>query len=155
MLWLALGFILLGIVIGGAGFKRQILSRGSWRPGAGLLALAALIGAVVAGMRQAWPAAIFLILLFVYLAVNARARPTRRASGPSSSESRSIRKAGMGLEEAASMLGVPVEASTEEIQSAYLRLMRVVHPDRGGATGLAVQLNRARDVMLEAKRRQG
>jgi len=59
----------------------------------------------------------------------------------------------MTLQDAASILGVSPDATTEEIQAAYVRLMRVVHPDHGGATGLAMQLNAARDLMLEARRR--
>jgi DnaJ-class molecular chaperone len=46
------------------------------------------------------------------------------------------------------MLGVDTSASEAEIQAAYLRLMRRVHPDHGGASGLAAQLNLARDRLL-------
>ncbi|HET6970801.1 MAG TPA: molecular chaperone DnaJ, partial [Phenylobacterium sp.] len=33
-------------------------------------------------------------------------------------------------------------------QAAYARLIRAVHPDKGGTAGLAAQLNAARDRML-------
>jgi curved DNA-binding protein CbpA len=42
------------------------------------------------------------------------------------------------------MLGVDDEAGPDEIEAAYRRLMRRVHPDVGGAAGLAAQLNAAR-----------
>ena len=146
LLWLSIGFIFLGILIGSAGFKRGgKLLTGAWRPGASMLALAVLVGAVAAALLRRWPLAITLGVIFVWLALQARRRP---APPPP------IAKRDMALEEAASMLGVSSDASEDEIQSAYLRLIRVVHPDRGGATGLAVQLNTARDVMLKA-RRQG
>jgi DnaJ-domain-containing protein 1 len=54
----------------------------------------------------------------------------------------------MSEAEARSLLGVGPEADAEAIQSAYVRLMRRVHPDAGGAPGLAVQLNAARDRLL-------
>ena len=43
------------------------------------------------------------------------------------------------------------EATPDEIQAAYVRLMRRVHPDAGGAAGLASQLNAARDRLLREK----
>ena len=58
----------------------------------------------------------------------------------------------MGVEAAASILGVSPQASDEEVQAAYLRLIRRVHPDAGGAEGLAAQLNAARDVMAKRRR---
>jgi curved DNA-binding protein CbpA len=47
------------------------------------------------------------------------------------------------------ILGVGPDASSADIQAAYSRLMLRVHPDRGGAPGLAVQLNLARDRLLK------
>lgn len=46
------------------------------------------------------------------------------------------------------MLGVAETASPEEIEAAYRRLMFRVHPDQGGAAGLAAQINAARSVLL-------
>ena len=34
-------------------------------------------------------------------------------------------------------------------EAAYNRLMRMAHPDKGGTSGLAAQLNAARDRLLE------
>jgi curved DNA-binding protein CbpA len=50
----------------------------------------------------------------------------------------------MSMEEARSLLGVGPDAPLAEIESAYRRLMRRVHPDVGGAAGLAIKLNLAR-----------
>lgn len=55
----------------------------------------------------------------------------------------------MSLAEARSTLGVGPEAGETEIRAAYDRLIRRVHPDAGGAPGLAAQLNAARDRLLE------
>ena len=48
--------------------------------------------------------------------------------------------------------GVAPDASDEVVQAAYLRLIRRVHPDAGGAEGLAAQLNAARDTMARRGR---
>ena len=51
--------------------------------------------------------------------------------------------------EARSILGVGPEATDAEIRAAYGRLMRMAHPDKGGTSGLAAQLNAARDRLLK------
>lgn len=51
--------------------------------------------------------------------------------------------------EARDILGVGPNATREEIQAAYARLIRAVHPDAGGSSGLAARLNAARDVLLK------
>lgn len=50
--------------------------------------------------------------------------------------------------EAAALLGVAEDASEEEIDAAYRKLMAKVHPDAGGTSALAQQLNTARDILL-------
>jgi hypothetical protein len=54
------------------------------------------------------------------------------------------------LVEARDILGVGPGATREEIQAAYARLIRAVHPDAGGSSGLAARLNAARDVLLKS-----
>jgi hypothetical protein len=153
MIWLAIGFILLGIFLGASGMKRagrtlRNVAKSAWRPGVSMLALVALVGSIVALMRQAWVPGLILAAVFVFFSLSARKRPSLGAAPPPSPP-----KGGMTLQDAALTLGVAPDATTEEIQAAYVRLMRVVHPDHGGATGLAMQLNAARDLMLEARRR--
>ena len=97
------------------------------------LAAAAAAGAVYEGMRGVWLGA--LALIGAALWIGAEARPPRRPEA-------------MSRADAASMLGVAETAGREEIEAAYRRLIRRVHPDAGGAAGLAAQLNVARDVML-------
>lgn len=54
----------------------------------------------------------------------------------------------MTREEAFRVLGLAPSATTEDIQAAYHRLIALLHPDRGGSTFLAAQVNMARDVLL-------
>jgi DnaJ-domain-containing protein 1 len=54
----------------------------------------------------------------------------------------------MGREEALAVLGLHDDASPDQVRAAYLRLMRVAHPDRGGSDWLAARLNEARDTLL-------
>jgi curved DNA-binding protein CbpA len=56
----------------------------------------------------------------------------------------------MSAAEARSILGVEPDATPDQIRSAYTRLMQRAHPDKGGTTGLAAQLNAARDRLLKA-----
>lgn len=52
------------------------------------------------------------------------------------------------LEEAASILGVELNADEATIRNAYRRLIIQLHPDRGGNEYLAAKINSARDTML-------
>lgn len=55
---------------------------------------------------------------------------------------------GLGRDEAYRILGLKPGASENEIRDAYHRLIKRVHPDRGGTAALAAQINEARDQLL-------
>jgi hypothetical protein len=56
----------------------------------------------------------------------------------------------MSLAEAREILGLDANPSRDEIIEAHRRLMQRVHPDRGGSTYLAQQLNEAKRVLLKS-----
>jgi DnaJ-class molecular chaperone len=61
----------------------------------------------------------------------------------------------MTPEQALEILELKAGATEQEIRSAYNRLMQKVHPDAGGSTFFAKQLNLARDTLLKPQRRRG
>jgi hypothetical protein len=140
MIYLLLGGALL---LGYFWFARGRLPaprRREWRLLSAGMALAAFTAAAWMGVRGAWGTTIVLVVAGLWLA--ASARKTQRPPPPPRGD------ASMSDAEARRILGVRPDATSDEIQAAYARLMRAVHPDKGGTTGLAAQLNAARDRLL-------
>jgi hypothetical protein len=114
------------------------LKHADWRVASALMSIGVFAAALFVGVRGGWGKAIVLVVIGLALAASAR---WPRAVRPSA--------VGMSLEEARAMLGVGPQATAADIQAAYSRLIQRVHPDRGGAVGLAIQLNMARDRLLK------
>lgn len=135
MTYIALGCLVLALLLWANGGK-PILKRREWRFVSGAFAVVAFAGAAYVGLRGSWGSAIVLVVLGLGLAVS-----TRRTGAPVPRG----RGGAMGEAEARSILGVGPDATAEDVQAAYNRLMRLAHPDKGGTDGLAAQLNAARD----------
>jgi len=121
----------------------------AWKPGVGMLALACFVsGAFLLTVVKIPPLGALLLMVGSILSIGVRRgeRP-----GPSASPPPRRRKGGMTPDEARDLLGLSADASADDVQAAYLRLIRRNHPDQGGSTGLAAQLNAARDVLLGKK----
>jgi len=140
VLWLALGALLLAGFVYLGRVSRRPGGAGDWRVPAGILAVAALAAAAVLAVRGAYVPAAGMAFGALAAATLTRRPPRQRRPEPPQIE--------MSDADARSLLGVGPDADSEAIQSAYVRLMRRVHPDVGGAAGLAAQLNAARDKLL-------
>ncbi len=84
-------------------------------------------------------------LLEAYL--ERRLGPDWRNQAPSPGEAAGD-PATMSRDQAYAILGLQPGAPEEEIRAAHRRLMRSAHPDHGGSTYLAAQINRAKDILL-------
>jgi hypothetical protein len=123
-------------------------SSGAWRIVSGTVALTVFVAAAAIMIRGGWLKGLPLIALGLGLLLAARSPKPARGSTQGSPPATSAR---MSASDARAMLGVDADASREEIEAAYKRLMMRVHPDHGGASGLAAQLNAARDVLLKRR----
>jgi hypothetical protein len=143
MIYLAIGAAILWLLVG-LGRGQKLLPRREWRLLSGAFAVVAFAGAAYAGLRGVWEISVILAVMGLWLANTARINgPAPAAAAPPPAASRD-----MSLEEARSILGVGPDATPKEIKAAYRRLIRMAHPDKGGTTGLATQLNAARDRLL-------
>ena len=69
---------------------------------------------------------------------------TRGAGGQAKS-----RGSDLSVDEACQILGLGTHPTREEVIAAHRSLMQKLHPDRGGSTYLAQQLNEAKRVLLK------
>ncbi|WP_339913198.1 molecular chaperone DnaJ [uncultured Brevundimonas sp.] len=132
LIWLALAGIAVWALVR-LGRQAEGPRRGHWRVTATLLSAVLLAGGVLAAARGAWIAALALEGAGLWLVLGSRIRAAVN------------RPQAMTAAEARSLLGVPADATPEQVQAAWRRLMARAHPDQGGSEGLAAQLNAARD----------
>lgn len=136
LIWLALAAIAVWTLVrlGRQGERR---GRGEWRVAATLFSAVMLAGGVLLAFRGAWLPAVGLIGASLWLTVASRQRAiTSRSDSLSDRDARAI-------------LGVSADATVQDINSAWKRLMARAHPDQGGTEGLASRLNAARDKLLK------
>jgi DnaJ domain len=140
MIYLALGAGLLALLVWAGRGKAR--ARVGLRAASALVAALAAAGAVVEGLRGGWMVSVGLIALSIWLGQSAL--PTH-GSGRSDGGAAD----GMTADQARAILGVAQNATRAEIEAAYRHLIRRTHPDQGGTSGLAAQLNAARDRLLK------
>ncbi|PTM42656.1 DnaJ domain-containing protein [Bosea sp. 124] len=64
-------------------------------------------------------------------------------------QGRAARTGAMSHQEAYEILGLQPGAGEEAIREAHRALMKRIHPDAGGTSGLAARVNQAKDVLLK------
>lgn len=145
MIYLALGAALLWFLLWAAQkSKRPILKFRQWRIASALIATLMFAAAAFLTLQGQWGKAIVLVVLGMWLSASARQpRAARVKSAPPPAD------APMSLSEAYAILDLAPGATREDVQAAYTRLMKLIHPDKGGGAGLASKLNAARDRLLK------
>ena len=68
-----------------------------------------------------------------------------------SSETDDIISGAMNRSQAFEILGLPQEATRDQVIQAHRKLMQRLHPDRGGSTYLAAKINEAKSLILEER----
>lgn len=121
---------------------RPLLIKREMRIVAAVLGVTAVAAGAFAGLRGAWIPGAFVSVLGLALAFSGRTGFVKSDQPPASGDDPAVA-------EARDILGVGPGATVAEIQAAYARLIRAVHPDAGGSTGLAARLNAARDTLLK------
>ena len=79
------------------------------------------------------------------------------SGGPTGPGPQPNRRAGtdtMSVSQAREILDVPVGVTVEMVKESHHRLMLKVHPDVGGSSFLAAQINRAKEVLLDELERR-
>ena len=136
LVWLALAAIAVWALVR-LGRQTERRGQGHWRVTATLFTAVLIAGAVLLAARGSWLPAAALAGAGIWLTLSSRQRsPAPRTEAMSPAEARSL-------------LGVPVDATPQEINTAWKRLMGRAHPDQGGTEGLASRLNAARDRLLK------
>jgi hypothetical protein len=76
------------------------------------------------------------------------------SQGGANGSHRQVTSTVMSEPEALEVLGLHPDAEESEINEAHRRLMRIIHPDRGGSSYFAVKVNQAKEILLSRVRPQ-
>ena len=140
MIFVALAVLVLAVLVGLG--RKPLMARVQGRYAAFGMAALAIAAAAWDAARGGWLGGSILVDRGALAGRRRRAAPVARR----------VRRHGPGAKPPRCWASAE-SADRDEIEAAYRRLMLRVHPDQGGAPGLAVQLNAARAAMLAAKGR--
>jgi uncharacterized membrane protein (UPF0136 family) len=143
MLYLALGAAVLALFTWLGRTPKLQRRLGAFRIVGGMASLVVFAAAAYLCIRGSWGKGLVLLALGFAVMLWTRAPRAVAARTPAPAVPKP------GVTEARQILGVGPDASREEIKAAYMRLIRMAHPDSGGTAGLAAQLNAARDRLLD------
>lgn len=141
MIYVVFGAALLWLLLW-SNKARPILKFPQWRFGTAVIATALFAVAAFLAIRGQLAAIVFLMLGLTL--VGASRLPRERPAAPPEPTLDAI-----SVSEAYAILDLKPGCTREDVQAAYTRLMKLVHPDKGGGAGLAAKLNAARDRLLK------
>ncbi len=149
---MSFGLIVLVIAAAGAGWLLIRLARGDGLKGetrnVTLLKAVIWLGLVAALFAaRLWPLA-FMVLLAAAAVMGIELWRGDRVARDEESASAPLPARAMTLEEAASVLGLSIDAGADDIRAAHRKLITQIHPDKGGTDYLAAKINDARGIML-------
>ena len=98
-----------------------------------------------------WPLAFMVLLAAVAVTAIEQWRARTVQLEENANPPAPTRQKAMTAEEAASILGVDIDADAETIRAAHRKLIGQIHPDKGGTDYLAAKINEARDFLLSRK----
>lgn len=143
MIYLALGAGALWFLLW-AQRQGPILKYPQWRIGSGMMGIGLFaLAAFLAVRGEGLIALIPLVLGLCLTAVTRLPRPAKAAPAPEPALDK------ISVAEAYAILDLKPGCTREDVHAAYTRLMKLVHPDKGGGAGLAAKLNAARDRLLK------
>jgi hypothetical protein len=112
--------------------------------------LAVAVAAVAGPMVRLLPVIARLLPMWESHRQRARMGQNPQANAPGAeSKAASGQHKRMTREEALAIFGLAEGCTPDDVLREYRRLMKKVHPDQGGSTYLASQLNQAKAVLLE------
>lgn len=97
---------------------------------------------------------IFLPFIFRWTSIRRKEKITDQTEKKRSTEQKETKSSfyefdtPMTVEEAQEILGVDDPFTEADVQDAHKHMIKRVHPDQGGSTYLAQQINEAKDVLL-------
>lgn len=145
--------LVFGLLLGLYGLYRFFLQATPQQMGAfvltaGFITLILLMAAMALTGRL--PAALGLLAALIPFAMAYKKHKAERArlatENPTQPETQ---KTTMDRAEAFEILGLHESATAENIEDAYKRLMKKIHPDMEGSEWMARKLNEARDMLLK------
>lgn len=139
--------LVIGAIIGGIALYRFFLKATPKEVKAALLAIAALgvgIASLFLAVTGRLPAAIGILIALWPLAHSWL--KGRKSEKPLSAVTPNLTE-----KEAYDVLGLPENASVDDIRAAHIRLMKKVHPDQEGSDWLAKKINAAKDLLLKSR----
>ena len=157
---MSLGIIALAFAFGAAGWLLVRVAKGRAIQDRNMTILKGIVWlSLVAALFVAklWPLALMVFLaaggvMAIELWKDRVVAETEAAE--QSRQPKELRPAKMTPNEAFEILGLPSDASLDDIKTAHKKLISQLHPDKGGTDYLAAKINEARDLLTNKSDQQ-